>query len=79
MAKFFTLRALTYHEISFFGEKQIVDTTNVDRWSPTLTFFEWSRVQKDTLFKARNSHFNCIQWLRPETLQTIPCWEARSI
>ena len=57
MAKFLTLHALTYHEISFFFGKKIVDTTNVDRSSPTFTFFEWSGVQKDTLFKALNIEF----------------------
>ena len=57
MAKFLTLHALTCHEIIFFLEKKIGDTTNVDRSSPTFTFFEWSRVQKDKLFKALNIEF----------------------
>ena len=51
---FLTLHALIYQEINFAGKK-LVDTTNVDRLSPTFTFFERSRVQKDALWKALDS------------------------
>ena len=52
---FFTIHILIHHANSFFGKKNIADTTNIDQWSPTFTFFDWSRVQKDALFKALNS------------------------
>ena len=39
-------------QIVFLEKKNIADTTNIDQWSPTFTFFDWSRVQKDALFKA---------------------------
>ena len=52
---FFTIHTLIHHANSFFGKKNIADTTNIDHWSPTFTFFDWSRVQKDALFKALNS------------------------
>ena len=52
---FFTIHTLIHHANSFFGKKNIADTTNIDQWSPTFTFFDWSRVQKDALFKALNS------------------------
>lgn len=42
-------------QIVFLEKKNIADTTNIDQWSPTFTFFDWSRVQKDALFKALNS------------------------
>ena len=42
-------------QIVFLEKKNIADTTNIDQWSPTFTFFNWSRVQKDALFKALNS------------------------
>ena len=41
-------------QIVFMEKKNIVDTTNIDHWSPPFTFFDWSRVQKDALFKALN-------------------------
>ena len=52
---FFLQYMLIHHANSFFWKKNIVDTTNIDHWSPTFTFFDWSRVQKDALFKALNS------------------------
>ena len=42
-------------QIVFLEKKNIVDTTNIDHWSPPFTFFDWSRAQKDALFKALNS------------------------
>ena len=42
-------------QIVFLEKKNIADTTNIDQWSPTFTFFDWTRVQKDALFKALNS------------------------
>ena len=53
---FFTIHILIHRANSFFGKKKnIADTTNIDQWSPTFTFFDWSRVQKDALFKVLNS------------------------
>ena len=54
---FFTIHILIHHANSFFGKKKtlLIPQNNIDQWSPTFTFFDWSRVQKDALFKALNS------------------------